>query len=1450
VAQQGGSADKIGGEYEAWWTLWRITQLLRGQLTTMQLEPMGADGVELWVETAGVRTYDQAKFRSHGSWTIGRLVSEKVVTRVLPHLQAGAAVQFILSSASDDFSRLTVNAAGSESFKVFATSVPDADLSQLQSAWNVDGETAWRFLQRISVRHSGLEDLADRAVLSIEQVVTGDAPLVASFLKERISELLQQTITAQDIWSLLVKEGFEPRPRIKPGPAATRVRASLQRQRARTLDLIPGDGASTDQQSELTALVRNSRPLVVLVHGKAGSGKSSVVTRAATALEASGRYVAVVRLDQVPSTTTTAEELGREAALGGSPVPLLSELAHGSQHAVLVVDQLDAVSTYSGRSPEVFSAVEELLRQTRIVENVTLILAARSIDVAEDPRLRALARSSDVVEFTVAPLDRGEVTRYLSARGVDIGSMSSVTLELLRTPIHLYVYCQLGPESQTGGFGALPELYEAYTRQFRKKLELDGFPPDWPTVAKTLVHQMNESETLFCLRNALDAHPQRLIDALISANVLVAVGKNISFFHETYFDYLFAQSFEPRGAELVEWFLNSGQTLFKRSQLRQVLSFLSTQEPLTLLPTVREIMGSDMRPHLVAIAVSVLGAHDPTALDWQAVKELIDLGGLFSDELVDLISIPAWFAQADAAGDVGGLLRSATHWERAGRAVGRLFDRMPERVLELLEPLGRADSRWVALMREMVSLAERPEVIERVVVMIRSGALDISADDRYSAFDTTLMYRAAQDHPASAIQVVAATLERAIRVSRESNDPSSIAILNDQNTFDALDELATQEPAIFVALLAPLVTVLAEAPHSDATPRWRFRSPGHQFGLSNRLFFSFDKALTSLAKQDFSAVASLVGSLAKSNEDALNFLACRAMLHAPADVGAAWLLESPNHLHVGWMSDGSWESRRLIKRVSRHCSEVLFAGLEDVLVDFFPDFEKQPTTMSLQHRGLSQFKLLSALPRSRMSQASRSRLAELARKFPDYRPRKPTGPIGGAVGAPIPTRSAGLMSNDQWRRAIRRYSADQETWFRRGGPLGGAFELAQTLGELAKEQPQRFIDLALSLDAEDNPTYVEQVLRNVSGLVPESTAMQLASKFAADHGSVAGRATVAALQAYAENLSDGGFEMLRRLLADTDPSREESRVEMGSGYRYGGDLVTAGINSVRGSAVTVLAKVLFANPSRAPEVYDLLDRLVSDPIMAVRVLVAEPVLAVFNHDIGAALNWAEDLFSGDPELFSTSSFMRLLWYSVLNDPKRFAPFLATALQGPAGLGAGGVWINAWVNDAIRDPVPGSFDELTPIARAGAAEGLGGNPKLDPKLIAEMLADAEPDVRKRASGAFFHIDELAQRDAELIAEAALESGGVDEYLGSLTRALLESSRTIEGLSLRVADAAIKNLELGARPNAGMSPYQVVALVLRVYRQGNTEVVEQCLDLVDRLSVLRAWDLDRVLELGDA
>ena len=156
---------------------------------------------------------------------------------------------------------------------------------------------------------------------------------------------------------------------------------------------------------------------IVVVEGRAGSGKSTVAASAAAALEEDGWSVAAVRMD-VNETVLTSDALGRAMELSESPSVLLAVVADG-QPALLVVDQLDAVSLHSGRVPDSFDAVSDVLVEIERYPNVKVLLACRTVDLENDYRLGSLRADERVGRHAVSELDIETVKTHLAGRGLD-----------------------------------------------------------------------------------------------------------------------------------------------------------------------------------------------------------------------------------------------------------------------------------------------------------------------------------------------------------------------------------------------------------------------------------------------------------------------------------------------------------------------------------------------------------------------------------------------------------------------------------------------------------------------------------------------------------------------------------------------------------------------------------------------------------------------------------------------------------------------------------------------------------------------------------------------------------------------------------------------------------------------------------------------------------------------
>ncbi|MFE5738866.1 hypothetical protein [Streptomyces celluloflavus] len=146
-------------------------------------------------------------------------------------------------------------------------------------------------------------------------------------------------------------------------------------------------------------------------------GKSTVAGDVITMAEDRGWPVLPFRMDEVEADDRTAKAVGRRLGLPSSPATLIARVADGAP-ALLVVDQLDAASSYSGRIPDVFEAVDDMLEALTASPNIKVVLIARTVDVEKDPRLTSLAGQEGTVErFPLGLLDAEAVRTVLEAGG-------------------------------------------------------------------------------------------------------------------------------------------------------------------------------------------------------------------------------------------------------------------------------------------------------------------------------------------------------------------------------------------------------------------------------------------------------------------------------------------------------------------------------------------------------------------------------------------------------------------------------------------------------------------------------------------------------------------------------------------------------------------------------------------------------------------------------------------------------------------------------------------------------------------------------------------------------------------------------------------------------------------------------------------------------------------------
>ncbi|MET9493855.1 ATP-binding protein [Streptomyces sp. NPDC006552] len=1217
-----------------------------------------------------------------------------------------------------------------------------------------------------------------------------------------------------------------------------------------------GMAARPHAQELVDRLVAGDGPATFVCEGPAGMGKSAVVEEVIGQVADRGWPVLPFRMDEVEADDRTAEAVGSRLRLPGSPAALIVQVAQGGP-ALLVVDQLDAVSSYSGRIPEVFEAVDEMLETLADSPNVKVVLVARTVDVEKDPRLTSLVDKKDTVaRFVLGLLDDQAVRAVLERGSTPPEKLDTETLALLRTPLHLAVFSRLTKGARTTAYRSLQDLYAQYTEDQRHAAERTLPPEGWPAITQQLVEEMSRRETVTVPFALLDRFPRAHLAVLCSAGTLLhAENGRIGFFHETYFDYLFARSFVLAGHDLHDFLAASGQALFRRAQTRQVLEHLRDTDRTAFRHTAVRLLTSDLvRPHLRFVVVAVLEQLDATSEDWATLEPLAWGEDVTSGNLRRLLALPSWFEAADTG-----------RWERwlaTPEVVPLVLPQLewgtphhPARITELLEPYLDAEDPWGQRLLSWVQSWPSVHALGLTLALIDRGAFDVTPDgpsDTEADF-WYLFEQLAQEDAGVALQVLGAFLTRGLQQAAAAGhgDPFAsghlrIRIGSSAGTF--ITEAAEAAPTAALEHVLPFVVAVAKSSHAALShvsllrPRWALPPSKLQPDLDEALYWTTHDSMRTLAQQNPSVVTGAMGTLTAAGDNrALNFLACRtyAVWNRP-DEALVWLMSDPEHLRIGWADSACWASRELIAAAARRCKDTTLEQLVQLLIGHFPRWERQSEGRRLF--GRAQYVLLGAVDEKRRSAAVERRLGELERKFGQHPPVGPrNSETADWVGPPVPRSAAEHMTDDQWLGALRKYAAEGINW-EGDVPTGGATELASMLRAVAGQEPQRFVRLALIFDETVPAPAFAAVIDGVAGKVDADLLLRLCSHARHLVGKGLARTICQAIETAASDVV--GHAALVGLLVDCvdhpDPAVEAARSGAEPGQDpYGGDLLTAGLNSTRGQSALALGALLRASDTVTQGLVPLLGRLAVDPIMAVRVCAAEAVAALLRHAPEAALDLAESLFTGTPiDIHEARTTHWLLTWTLIRDTRRFAPELLRALDGTeeAARHAGATWAVLSMQGRLLPCLPTDLTGLTTAARQGAAATAAGDPAYGASLLQEMFQDSDAAVRTAAARAMSDVMSLSPGAADSLIGAFLGSPALAEHPDTLARALAQSAARLPSGAIEACQALAvvseRNSREGRHSYALIQRYLTEA-VLRLYRQGDVKVRTQCLDIIDAL-----------------
>jgi len=1439
------------------------------------------EGFEFSLETHTGTEYHQAKRQKtgEGRWDLGALAEAGVLHSFFERLhETDASCVFASAHAAYELEELSDRARKAESFEQFrnqflASAEWQAPFRRLSGVWKASDDWTWQALRRVHIRTVGEETLKEQVTFETEMRLSGGDRSASGGLIEVLRDSVNERLTAANLWERLKEVGLTANPLTSGNLGVIALNAVNDRfERSRSGGRINNKLISRTETDELRLALDEER--IVLVQGHAGMGKSEVLSELLDDFKRDAVPHLVVRLDRL-NASATATQIGAELGLSASPAVVLAGAAAG-QDSYLVVDQLDALSTTSGRNPEFLDAVAEMLRQGLVDPRMRIVLACRSFDANNDARLRQLFdKQSEQGNVTVGPLAPEQVRKALDEMGVDQTAFDSALIELLSVPLHLSLMGQISARSaeDVGRLKTLNDLYAEFWHdkheQVRQTLKRE---PRWTDVLDALVDWMSEEQSLDAARVVVDEWSGD-VDAMLSAGVLVEEDGRVAFFHETFFDYVFARRFSARRRTL-EGLLNKDQFLFRRAQVRQILAHSREISPEAYASGLRFLLvNASVRFHLKDLVLAWLQTvNEPRDAEWRLIEQLLEEGNPIAERAWLALCSPQWFRYLNGRG----LL---TRW---------LTD-TPEqkaKVLSIISSAGPEDGAQVA--RLLAPLQEGDELGEDLdAVLLRSNLADsrdlfdllLKAIDDDAELGRRDFWYLAHELPEQradwACELLGSYLAARLACGEliaSEDGPFRGTHLTPQGLHlrEYVTESATRAPAAFIDHVWPVILAIIERTVNDVHREgelrqdaiWGLRhfsdSPGD---LDDDLLAGAERAFAELAKSKPKEFEELLREQQNTPYESVVFLLFHGLAANPAllaDQAIDFLVADPRRFRVGYSDAYHWGTRRLLEAVSSDTSLEALQRLEEPLLGYFTPWERSVQSKGRQF-GMAQFEILGGIPEDHRTPAMEKRFAELQRKFGVEDAWGPHGVQGGMVTSPIAEASARKMSDANWLRAMRRYASEDHAGD--GDFLkGGASQLASVLEKLAGEEPARFAQLALQLPDEIHIFYFDAILRGVGGgeqLVPLTDAEALIERCHALPDRPCGQWIAHPLRPHAKSeISDSTLAILRWYATEG-----ESASNVDYGERNEEQLLSRGLNSVRGGMASELARLVRADAARLPKLETALRRLCTDESMPVRAMAAETILAVFSHDPEMALRMFLELTqSADDAVLTTRSVRRFMVYRGAEEYDALEPLIRRMVNSPVeevrseGAAQAGL---AALSEVAAQPLAneclsGAFELRLGTARV-FAHNLNSARHRDrcTEALADLFNDDDADVRKAAAEAIQHLK--SEQIAEFIdlIEEFLGSQAFEEHAEMVMFALQDAPAAPVDLSVLACQRVLDMLASGTEiRRGGAVAHEVSEVLIRAYVDAADAMEKNAaLDVIDRALALNAYGAQQALREHD-
>lgn len=1234
----GGQATITGIDFEAWFVALKFVDAFFDENLevtpqaqtyidpkTQKVEIIAID--DIYIHSDSKQEFYNLKFRAPNikSWTINGLKQQKVLHQFKKQFikSPDASLYFVTQSPCPIFAEVLPRGASCTLRKELEISLGKNNLKEwdkLQKLLGFSDDIMISFAKKLKFKHIiDTEEMEKNIRYKLHGHVTN-----CSFVPNCLYQLAIESgksskpITKNDIIEFFKKNNIHLKSHLRIEELLEKIHsasANLDSIRHKIENVhIEREEVNTLVNWIHTPLKEEESPIAVLT-GKAGCGKTVIQRDLLIKIQRENIPALGIKTDLF--VFDTLEALSNEIGLSGGIMATMATIVEKYGKGVVLFDQVDAISLTLAKDRKSINTYFNLISRLSRIKGIRIILSCRTFDLKYDPILSSFENKYTV---SVKELNDQQLDKVLSKLGIQRQKISKRLLTLLRTPLHLKIFCDIyNPGVDLISINTLHNLYNELYNQKILKILNDDIRKDVFKVIDIMIDKMDNSKVLTVPFALLDRKSQGR-NYLLSQSIVYKYNNKIQFFHSSFFDYCYARTFISRHDSLIKIVLNQHQGLFIRPQVKQVLAYLRDSDFSTYLKELKGFLTNHkVRFHICLLVINQLAfLQDPKDEEWLIVKQLLEKDNNFKKHFINAIQSEKWLKYLISSGYLQTFLQSGDE-KIINLIIGKLrllVNFYTKTIVNFLQRFPNIRKKDEYVVQVLIGLEHWED--EKAIRLFQSHLQVIK--NGYSFYYSHFLLRILEYKPEVVCKIFFDDIYEKI------NAVSSVDEFDKKNFFNHYDIeifkklLNWNSDVVLSKSLRLIHTIVDKTKWKSETD---FFSDGAFFGYERFepdlnpqlqvLTFVLEK-LKIVAINDKSKFIKLVKGFEKSH----SFTLLKIVLHGYNAKSDLYVEEGFTlFCRKGFLDNvtsadvvGGYKLRALLKNIYPHFSKEQKEKINKLILSVSPYLEKDREKGQQSLIGYTRYKLLNAIPDDEISKypIMNKEFKELDRKFGKFK-EKPPIQIGRGkyIGPPLPPTAYEEMTPEQWLSSFKKYDETTGWGMPKEEPLkGGMIEHSRAFAEQVSKQPDEFYDFVFDLGERDDVS-ITYLGSGLEGLVKGNYNIEKIKKLVKTYWSYKDtefrKGIIRAIE-YIDKKDNLDLDLIEILaeyaLNDPDPNKElwETDAYQGTPY-HGGDPHSHGINSVRGSAAERL--VIHGFDTQYPDkIFKILNKIAEDKSVAVR----------------------------------------------------------------------------------------------------------------------------------------------------------------------------------------------------------------------------------------------------------